>query len=65
MNQTEKFCRVEIKRCLKDPLKAVASAKGITTRALTSQILERFIRARSQLLSEIAKDNGEEQKTQA
>jgi len=58
------FCRVRIRRNLKDPLKSIASARHITCADLTSQVLSRFISARRALLSENA-ENYNEQETKA
>jgi hypothetical protein len=62
MKLEEKYYRTQVALRLKSPLRAVAASKGITTRSLVTQILDRFIDSRSQLLKEIAQNNEKEGK---
>ena len=61
----KKFYLAQVDRDLRKPLSTIASAMDVEVRTLTSQILRRFVSARLQLLENLAKNNGEEQKTQA
>lgn len=63
--KTEKECafyRVQVDKSLQNSLRSIASARNIPVRDLTTQVLKRFVDARTALLLEIAKNNNEEEK---
>lgn len=61
MEHEPKFYKAEIDATLRNPLMAIARAKGIEVRSLVSQVLRTFVEARKEMLDEIAKSINQEE----